>query len=291
MTEKLQPTQNIVEIQGLLVNNTLEVKTDKTGRKFIGGTLEINTGTDNDECIIPVDCLQYELKKDGSRNPLYDRFLQMINWPSAAKSGLMDAVCVSINRGEIIDNSFYSEKANKVIEGWRVRAVFIDQATRLAPRNNSFAIQGIVDSIKEVTNNEGEPTGELKIDILTVGFGEKIVRVPMYVINKEGVSYIEKNWNPGDLITTYGEIVYEQKVTEIVQETAFGEGNVKRYTETVKRLIVNSGTSPKSEDEHLYQRSKLLALRSATLKDIEERYIAGKGIAVTNKSGSPYLDF
>ena len=38
MNEKLQPTQNIVELQGLLVNNTLEVKTDKSGRKFIGGT-------------------------------------------------------------------------------------------------------------------------------------------------------------------------------------------------------------------------------------------------------------
>lgn len=63
MNEKLQPTQNIVELQGLLVNNTLEVKTDKNGRKFIGGTLEINTGTATDECIIPVDCLQYELKK------------------------------------------------------------------------------------------------------------------------------------------------------------------------------------------------------------------------------------
>lgn len=38
MNERLQPTQNLVELQGLLVNNTLEVKTDKKGRKFIGGT-------------------------------------------------------------------------------------------------------------------------------------------------------------------------------------------------------------------------------------------------------------
>lgn len=29
MNEKLQPTQNIVELQGLLVNNTLEVKQTK----------------------------------------------------------------------------------------------------------------------------------------------------------------------------------------------------------------------------------------------------------------------
>ena len=58
MNEKMQSTTNMVELQGLLVNNTLEVKTDKNGRKFIGGTLEVNTGTLNDECIIPIDCMQ-----------------------------------------------------------------------------------------------------------------------------------------------------------------------------------------------------------------------------------------
>ena len=47
------------------------------GRKFIGGTLEVNTGTEMDECIIPIECMQYELKKDGTRNALYDRHLQI----------------------------------------------------------------------------------------------------------------------------------------------------------------------------------------------------------------------
>lgn len=288
---KLNSTQNIVELQGLLVNNTLEVKTDKSGRKFIGGTLEINTGTINDECIIPVEIMQYELKKDGSRNPLYDRALQMTSWPSASVVGNAEAVCVSINRGEITDNSFYSERANKVVESWKVRAVFVDQANKIAPRNNSFTIQGVVDSVKEVLNSEGEPTGELKVDLLTVGFGERVNRIPMYVLNKEGIKYVEDNWNPGDLITAYGEIVYEQKITEIAQETAFGTGTTKKYTDIIKRLVINSGTSPKTADEHAYDRNKLLSLRAATLKDIEERYIANKGMATTTNSGNPYLDF
>lgn len=291
MNEKMQSTTNIVELQGLLVNNTLEVKTDKNGRKFIGGTLEINTGTLNDECIIPIDCMQYELKKDGSRNALYDRYVQMINWSSAATVGNADAVCISINRGEIADNSFYSEKSGKVIEGWRIRAVFIDQATKVAPRNNSFTVQGVVDSVKEVVNMDGEPTGELRVELLTVGFGERITRVPMFVTNKEGIKYIENNWNPGDLVTAYGEIVYEQKITEITQETAFGEGNTKKYTDVIKKLVIKSGTSPKSADEHMYDRNKLLSLRAAALKDIEERYLANRGMSTTTNTNSPYLDF
>ena len=187
MNEKLQPTQNVVELQGLLVNNTLEVKTDKNGRKFIGGTLEVNTGTETDECIIPIECMQYELKKDGTRNALYDRHLQMVNWPSAATVGNAEAVGISVNRGEITDSSFYSDKTGKVMENWRIRAVFVDQATKTAPRNNSFTIQGVVDSVKEVVNADGEPTGELKVELLSVAFGERIVRVPMFVTNKEGI--------------------------------------------------------------------------------------------------------
>lgn len=291
MNEKLQPTQNVVELQGLLVNNTLEVKTDKNGRKFIGGTLEVNTGTETDECIIPIECMQYELKKDGTRNALYDRHLQMINWPSAANVGNAEAICISINRGEITDNSFYSDRTNKVMENWKIRAVFIDQATKTAPRNNSFTIQGVVDSVKEVVDAEGEPTGELKVELLSVAFGERIVRVPMFVTNQEGIKYIENNWNPGDLVTAYGEIVYEQRVTEVVQETAFGTGSTKKYTDTIKKLVINSGTSPKSEDEHIYNRNKLLSLRAAALKDIEERALANKGMATTTATKDPYLDF
>lgn len=291
MNERLQPTQNIVELQGLLVNNTLEVKTDKNGRKFIGGTLEVNTGSENDECIIPIDCLQYELKKDGTRNALYDRHLQMISWPAAARVGNAEAVSISINRGEITDNSFYSDRNGKVVEGWKVRAVFIDQATKMAPRNNSFTVQGVVDSVKEVVNSDGEPTGELRVDLLSVAFGERIMRVPMFVTNKEGIKYIESNWSTGDLVTAYGEIVYEQRITEVIQETAFGSGTTKKYTDVVKRLVINSGTSPKSEDEHVYSRNKLLSLRAVALKDIEERFLANKGVTTTTASRDPYLDF
>ncbi len=292
MNEKLNPTQNMVELQGLLVNNTLEVKTDKNGRKYIAGTLEINTGTDEDECIVPVELLQFETKRDGGRNPLFDRHLQMMEWPSASAVGNREAICVSINKGEITDNSFYSSRTNKVVEAWRLRTVFADQATKSAPRNNSFSVQGVVDSVKEITNAEGEPTGELKVELLTLGFGERVSRVPLYVTNKEGIKYIEQNWNTGDLVTAYGEIVYEQRVVEIKQEAAFGDGSTKRYTDIVKRLVINSGTSPKSEDEHLYVRNKLLSLRSSVLKDIEEKFLANKSAVTTKEvSGNPYLDF
>ena len=288
---KLANLLNLVELQGVLTNNTLKVETSKDGRKFIGGALEINTGTENNECIVPIDLFQYELKKDGTRNSLYDRCLQMMGWPSAATVGSAEATVVSITRGEIVDSSYFNEKTGKVAEGWRLRAVFVDQVSKVSPRNNSFSVQGVVDSVKEVLDANGDSTGELKVELLTVGFGERVLRIPMFVTNSEGIKYIETNWNPGDLVTAYGEIVYKQETHEVIQEAAFGEGKKNIYTNTIKRLLINSGTSPKSEEEHSYDRNKLLALRSAYLKDIEERHLANVKIATSTDSKIPYLDF
>ena len=292
MNEKLKRTTNVVELQGLLMNNTLEVKKDRAGRTFVGGTLEVNTGTTDEECIVSVDIMQYELKKDGSPNELFQRARGMMEWPSVATRGMEEAINVSLNRGEFVDNAFYSQRSKRVIDSWQIRAAFVDKATRLAPRNNAFTVQGVVDSVKQMTDINSEPTGELRVDLLVVGFNERILRIPMYISNPEGVKYIEENWNPGDLVTAYGEISYEERITEIKQETAFGSGAPKRYTDIVKRLVINSGTNGKPEGEHPYERRTLLGLKNAQDRDLEERALANHSVsAKPGQSNNPYLNF
>ena len=292
MNEKLKPTTNMVELQGLLTNNTLEVRKDKSGRTFVGGAIEINTGTLDEECIVSVDLMQYELKRDGTPNELFQRVKGMIDWPSVATRGLDEAINVTLNRGEFVDSTFYSQRANRVVDGWKIRTVFVDKATKLAPHNNAFTVQGVVDSVKQMTDINSDPTGELRIDLLVVGFNERVIRLPLYIKNPEGIKYIEENWKPGDLVTAYGEVTYEERVTEIKQETAFGAGAPKRYTDIVKRLIINSGTNGKPEGDHPYERRTLIGLRNAVERDVEERSLANKSISATpGASKSPYLDF
>lgn len=292
MNEELGKTTNIVELQGLLMNNTLEVKQDKTGKSYIGGEIEIDTGTGEEDCIVKVELMQYEFKKNGSPNELYNRLKGMMTWPSVATAGREEAINVSINRGEFVDRSFYSQRNNTMVDGWSIRAVFVDKATKLAPRNNTFTVQGVVDSIKQLTDIKGEPTGEIRIDLLAISFGKKVVKLPMYIGNPEGVKYIEDNWNPGDLVTAYGEVSYEERITEVRQETAFGDGAPKRYSDVVKRLVINSGTNGTPEGDHPYDRKTLLGLKNAQDKDIEERALARASVsAKTGSSKNPYLTF
>lgn len=287
---KMLEMTNEITIQGLLKNNSLELKTDKNGRRFIAGQLEIDTGKDGEECIVPVDIFQYELKKDNTKSALFDRTVDVMNYPSASTSTNGNAVSVSVTRGRIGDSTFYSEKEGRVIENWRLNATFVDQATRNADRINNFNVQGVIDSIKEVLDKDGEPTGELRVDLLTVGFNESLIRIPGYVTQKEGIKYINSKWSVGDLVTVNGVIEYKTDVITQSQEAAFGAPITKTYTNTSRRLLIRSGSTPKSEDEHSYSRKKLLALITSKNSIIEERFIANKG-AVKVTAKDPFLDF
>jgi hypothetical protein len=288
----MQEMTNEITLQGLLKNNTLELKTDRNGRRFIAGQLEIDTGKNGEECIVPVDMLAYELKADGTKSALFDRTAEVMNYPAASTSTNNNAISVSVTRGRVQDNTFYSDRDSKVIENWKLQATFVDQATRNADRINNFSITGIIDSIKDVLNNEGEPTNELKLELLVVGYKESVMRVGLFVTQPTGIEYINKNWNVGDLVTVNGTVEYKTDVVTNTHEAAFGDPIVKTYTNTSRRLLVRSGSVPKPEDEHTYPRKKLLALLTDKNSKTIEKYNANKGASSgPAKANDKVLDF
>lgn len=291
MTEKMKEMTNDITLQGLLKNNTLELKTDRNGRRFVSGSLEVDTGNNGEECIVQADIFAYELKKDGTKSTLFDRAMNVLSFPSAATNGNDNAVSVTISRARIQDNSFWAERDSRIVEDWRPNAVFVDQATKMAPRINNFSIQGVIDSIKEDLDAEGNPTGELKIDLLNVGFNESIIRIPLYVVQQEGVKYVNSNWSVGDLITVHGTIEYKTTEIKREQEVAFGTPVARTYTKTSKRLVITSGMRAIPEDEHTYSRNKLLALNTAKLKDIEERAAVRRGAEASPTTVDPFMNF
>lgn len=110
--EELKEMLNRVTIQGTLMDNTIEVKVDGNGRKYLSGNLEVMT--DND-CIIPVTIFAYELKNTGEKSVIYERLAKVMDFASARTVGIQKAPKISISNARIEDNSFYSERDNKVI--------------------------------------------------------------------------------------------------------------------------------------------------------------------------------
>lgn len=287
--EDLKQMLNKVTIQGTLMDNTLENKVDKNGRKYLSGTLEVMT--DNDY-IIPVTVFAYELKNSGDKNAIYARLAKVAELQSARTVGIAQAPKISITNARIEDNSFYSERDNRVVSNWRIGASFVATAVSDAASKNDFEVQGVIASIKEVVDREGNATDSFDLKLLNVAFGNRVNELTLRFDDPAAVTYINNNYNIGDLVTLCGQIVYEQHERVVEKELGFGEPIKQTYTNTVRLLRITAGTPATEADESGYNLKDLQAKVVAQNNDIVEKYNArAQMTAATNKAAGANLLF
>ena len=287
--EDLKQMLNRVTIQGTLMDNSIENKVDKNGRKYLSGELEVMT--DNDY-IIPVSVFAYELKNSGEKNGIYERLVKMIDYPSARTVGIQKAPKIAVSNARIEDNSFYSERDNRVVTNWRIGGSFVRAAASDAVNQNSFEVQGVIASIKEVVDREGNATDSFDLKLLNVAFGNRVNELTLRFDDPAAVSYINNNYNIGDLVTLCGQIVYEQHERVVEKELGFGEPIKQTYTNTIRLLRITAGTPATEADESGYSLKDLQAKVVAQNNDIIERYNArAQMTAATNKAAGANLLF
>ena len=287
--EDLKQMLNRVTIQGTLMDNSVENKVDKNGRKYLSGELEVMT--DND-CIIPITVFAYELKNSGEKNVLYERLAKMIDFPSARTVGIQKAPKVAVSNARIEDNSFYSERDNRIVSNWRIGGSFIRAAASDAPNQNSFEVQGVISAIKEVVDREGNPTDTFDLKLLNVGFGNRVNELTLRFDDPAAIKYIDNNYNVGDLVTLCGQVVYEQHERTVEKELGFGEPIKTTYTNTIRLLRITAGTPPTGPDESGYKLKDLQSVVTAQNNDITERYNARAQVqAATTKAAGANLLF
>lgn len=289
MAKELKQMLNRVTLQGTLMDNSLENKVDKNGRKYLSGELEVMV--DNDY-VIPVSVFAYELKSTGEKNTLYERLSKVAEMPSARTVGIQQAPKVAISNARIEDNSFYSEKDDRVINNWRVGGVFIRSAATDAPNQNSFEIQGVVSSIKEVMDREGNPTDTYDLKLLNVGFGNRVGEFTLRFDDPAAAEYINNNYNKGDLVTLCGQIIYDQQERVVEKELGFGEPIKQTYTNTVRLLRITAGTPAVEGADEGYVLKDLQAVVVSQNNDITEKYKARAQVtAAANRAAGADLLF
>ena len=239
MAKELKQMLNRVTLQGTLMDNSLENKVDKKGRKYLSGELEVMV--DNDY-VIPVSVFAYELKNSGEKNTIYERLAKVIDMPSARTVGIQQAPKVAISNARIEDNSFYSERDNRIVSNWRIGGSFIRAAASDAVNQDSFEVQGVIASIKEVIDREGNPTDTYDLKLLNVAFGNRVNELTLRFDDPAAIKYINDNYNTGDLVTLCGQIVYEQQERTVEKELGFGEPIKQTYTNTIRLLRITAGT-------------------------------------------------
>ena len=287
--EDLKQMLNRVTIQGTLMDNTIENKVDKKGRKYLSGELEVMT--DNDY-IIPISVFAYELKNSGEKNTIYERLAKMIDYPSARTVGVQKAPKIAVSNARIEDNSFYSERDNRIVSNWRIGGSFVRAAASDAINQNSFEVQGVISSIKEVIDKEGNNTDTYDLKLLNVGFGNRVNELTLRFDDPAAVKYINGNYNVGDLVTLCGEIVYEQHERVVEKELGFGEPIKQTFTNTIRLLKITAGTPPVGPDESGYNLKDLQAIITTQNNEITEKYNARAQVtAATNKAAGANLLF
>ncbi len=287
--EDLKQMLNRVTIQGTLMDNSLENKVDKNGRKYLSGELEIMT---DNEYIIPVTVFAYELKTSGEKNTIYERLAKLLDYPSARTVGIAKAPKIVVSNARIEDNSFYSDRDNRIVNNWRIGGSFIRAAANDAINQNSFEVQGVIASIKEVVDREGNNTDTYDLKLLNVGFGNRVNELTLRFDDPAAVKYINDNYNPGDLVTLCGQIVYEQHERVIEKELGFGEPLKQTFTNTVRLLRITAGTPPVDAEESEYKLKDLQQLVTKQNNDIIERFNARTQMtAAANKAAGADLLF
>lgn len=289
MAKELKQMLNRVTLQGTLMDNSLENKVDKKGRKYLSGELEVMV--DNDY-VIPVSVFAYELKNSGEKNTIYERLAKVIDMPSARTVGIQQAPKVAISNARIEDNSFYSERDNRIVNNWRIGGSFVRAAASDAVNQDSFEVQGVIASIKEVVDREGNPTDTYDLKLLNVAFGNRVNELTLRFDDPAAVKYINDNYNTGDLVTLCGQIVYEQQERTVEKELGFGEPIKQTYTNTIRLLRITAGTPATDAEESGYSLKELQAAVVAQNNDIVEKYNARAQVtAATNKAAGANLLF
>lgn len=289
MAKELKQMLNRVTLQGTLMDNSLENKVDKKGRKYLSGELEVMV--DNDY-VIPVSVFAYELKNSGEKNTIYERLTKVIDMPSARTVGIQQAPKVAISNARIEDNSFYSERDNRIVSNWRIGGSFIRAAASDAVNQDSFEVQGVIASIKEVIDREGNPTDTYDLKLLNVAFGNRVNELTLRFDDPAAIKYINDNYNTGDLVTLCGQIVYEQQERTVEKELGFGEPIKQTYTNTIRLLRITAGTPATDAEESGYSLKELQAAVVAQNNDIVEKYNARAQVtAATNKAAGANLLF
>ena len=243
---ELKQMLNRVTIQGTLMDNNIEIKVDSKGRRYLSGAVEVKV--DNDY-IIPIDTFAYETKNNGEKNQLFERLAKVIDYSSSRTVGINKAPKIAINNARVEDNSFFSERENKIINNWRISGAFMKLAANDASNVNEFEVEGIIGSIKEIIDKNGEPTDTYRIKLFNVGYGERVNELTFTYDDPEAIKYINENYNVGDKVTLCGQIVYEQTEKTIEKELGFGEPIKQTFTNTIRLLKITAGTEPIGADQ------------------------------------------
>jgi hypothetical protein len=255
---KKVPSTNKVTIMGVLSELNIEEKQTSDGREYVQGVATIKVdqeiGGKTVENEIPVRMFSMRLKKDKTKNAIYDSIVKMKEdfISLAAAETLSQASKVLITSGQIQENIWLDKQTNQPRTGFQISSNFMRKAGADDEENARFELSGVVGDIKEELNKDGEETGRLIVKFIVIGYLGKADVIQLIAENPSAVNHIRTKWEKGDTVTLTGAINMSYTVKTWTEEQGFGEPIKRTRTESKRELIITGGSPCGLEEELSY---------------------------------------
>lgn len=277
-------SNNIVQIVGVLSELDIEEKVTADKRGYIMGkaTIKVEQEVDGEvvENEVPVRMFSMRLKKDGTKNAVYDSILKMKEdfTSLAAADNPSQASRVSITRGQLQENNWVDQSTGQVRNSFQISSNFINKAKADEEQKATFELSGVIGSMKEETDKEGVETGNLLIKFIIIGYGGRAEVVQLIAKSPAAVNHIQNHWNEGDTVKLTGIVNMTYKTVTWEEEQGFGEPIKRTKTISTRELIIKSGSQTGLDEEESYDSDSIKIA-------LDER--AGRIAELTNKAKKP----
>lgn len=252
-TTNLRQADAVVDVVGIVSENKLEEVT-KDGKTSIRGDLVIQTDDIN---FVTFSVFVNETKDDGSENKTYAGIKTVMNeYKSVAKVGRENATKVTVS-GQIRPNSYVGRDGN-VHVGIRHQSSFFNRYNGNPEEFEPhawFELEMFISEIVPETYTSGENIGDETGRAVVKGWMPTyngIEPITLIAPAEDGIAEaILDDYNPGETVKFYGNIVNSRAVIEETIPVKIGKPRVKVRTIYKNEMIITNASEAYGEDSDM----------------------------------------
>lgn len=243
--KKLRQANNEVTIEGILQEVKME-QYSKDGKKWISGQILVQQ---EEGSVHEISVFANEKTKAGTDNSVYKGLeTVMVEYKSIAAVGLEQADRVRVDSAELNTND-YVGRDGKLKSFTKTKANFINRVhagDEFNPRAE-FGVELFITKIVKEMDREGEETGRVKVEGVIPLFNG-IVSPQSFIADGEGAEFVESEYEKGQTVQLYGEIINRVEVTKTEREVAFGKPKVSIKEKRTREFLITGGEEAYDED-------------------------------------------
>ncbi|WP_425203757.1 hypothetical protein [Priestia megaterium] len=270
----IRQAENVVEITGVLAENRLERIKNNQNVNVITGELDIKTGENE---IQTVRIYSAETKKDGSPSAAYTGFQTVMEqYKSLQEVSEEEADKIEIRSGQLGLNEYIGQD-DKLKSRPQISTFFVSRVkngVELTPKAE-VTVEAYIQAISTEKDRENEETGRLKLKVIIPIHGGKVIPFEFIAPAGDIADHIDENWEVGQTVTIYADIINKVEVKEIEQKVSFGKPKIKTVTNSTREYIITGGSDPYDEESPKTYTSeiikKALAEREVQIQEMMEK--------------------